>query len=331
MPSIEESAGTTPLADSLQAGIANISYNGEIIFTPYLRLILPLDQFAFWVRADLLSESAAYNTGAYNRFLYNQGPRVEDRATPLRVKGSLHISTDLVQAEDETIGNNHVIFTCTQSVRDLDEINPNMMYIGEFQGERFTFSKQGNFFGPANVWHYRGDAINGPMRAQVIDNPAAFDAVNVITSNSLAIWLTLDAIMPIYPSFLVPANIVPPYAAVHIDPARTEAIQSAPSFDLDGNHFQLVKDTVKFTIYGLRNFNALDFQDYIFQYSLDTDNIGIMNTPVIRDEKRTDAELMVIAMKKTFELEVNYYQARINNIARQYIRRCIPSYIIMDL
>jgi hypothetical protein len=50
--------------------------------------------------------------------------------------------------------------------------------------------------------------------------------------------------------------------------------------------------------------------------------------PVIRDEKRTQTELGVIAMKKTFDIEVNYYQTRINNLARQFIQSAIPTFIV---
>ena len=81
-------------------------------------------------------------------------------------------------------------------------------------------------------------------------------------------------------------------------------------------------------MYGLGNNQAMDFQDYVFQYSLNTDVIGVMNMPVIRDEKRTQSELSVIAMKKSIEIEVSYYQARVNTIARQFIKSAIPTYMV---
>ena len=68
--------------------------------------------------------------------------------------------------------------------------------------------------------------------------------------------------------------------------------------------------------------------DTVNQYSLDTDSIGIMNMPIVRDEKRPQSELQVIAMKKTIEFDVSYYQTRINDIARQLIESCIVEYSV---
>lgn len=334
MPSVAESeTAGTPLNAALEAGLDALSLDQQITFFPYVRLVLPLDGFVFYVRAELLSATALANAGVANAIEPNQlnGSFGGNPLPSITAGGSLHFSTDLLQEVDQTLANNHIIFSAKEPVRELDDVNPNILYIGQFQGKQFAFKMQGQFYAQAEIWHYRGDAINGAMAAQIIDNPETFDSINVVTSNSLAIWLTLNRIMPIYPSFLVPANIPAPYAAVDIDPARTEAIQASPNFDLRGNHYQLVKDHVKITIYGLRNFNALDFQDYVFQYSLDTDNIGIMGSPVMRDEKRTQPELAAIAMKKSFELDVSYYQTRIHDIARQFIRSCVPTYYIVDL
>ena len=58
------------------------------------------------------------------------------------------------------------------------------------------------------------------------------------------------------------------------------------------------------------------FQDYLFQYSLDTDNIGIMNMPIIKDEKRTQKEIGVIAQKKSMvamQVEENEQGKVVNN------------------
>jgi len=88
---------------------------------------------------------------------------------------------------------------------------------------------------------------------------------------------------------------------------------------LNSSHYQLVKETVKISIFGTRNFNALEFQDYVFQYSLDTDNIGILNMPVIQDEKVTQSEFGILAQKKVITFEISYYQTNVRNIARQLI------------
>jgi hypothetical protein len=329
MPSVAESeiAGT-PLNSVLDAGLMMLSANQTIEFIPYARLVLPMDGFVFWVRADLLSPSALFNSGAFNEVTYDLPRTASGAPASISVKGSLHVSVDLTQSEDETLALNHVIFTTSEQIRALDEINPEELFIGQFRGIQFAFSRQGNFYEQAGLYHYVGDAINGAMAAQIINDLNTFDTHNRVVSNSLPLWLTLNSLMPVYPSFLVPPNILAPYAAVHIEPSSTQAIQSAPYISGTGTHTQLVQERVKFTLYGVRNDAALDFQDMIFQYSLDTDSIGIMNTPVIRDEKRGQRELSAIAMKKTFELDVNYYQSRVQDISRQFILSAIPKIYI---
>lgn len=329
MPSVAESENAgTPLNAALDAGLVTLSADQTIEFIPYARLVLPMDGFIFWVRADLLSPSALYNSGAFNEVTYNLPRAANGAPVSIGVKGSLHVSVDLKQSEDETLAFNHVLFTTSEQIRALDEINPTELFIGQFQGKQFAFSRQGNYYEQSGLYHYLGDAINGAMAAQIIDDVNTFDTQSRVVSNSLPLWLTLNTVMPVYPSFLVPPNVLAPYAAVHIDPDSTQAIQSAPLIDRVGTHTQLVQERVKFTIYGLRNDAALDFQDMIFQYSLDTDSIGIMNMPVIRDEKRTQPEIAAIAIKKTFELDVNYYQSRVQDITRQFILSAIPKIYI---
>jgi hypothetical protein len=154
------------------------------------------------------------------------------------------------------------------------------------------------------------------MYPQIIDDPLTLNT-DPIATNSLPIWLSLTQVMPIYPSFLVPTNLHPPYATVHI--AETDGIQSAPYIDNTSTHWQLVKDKVKVTIYGKRNNDALDFQDYIFQQSLNSENFGIQNIPIIKDEQRIQSELGILAIKKVIEFDINYYQSRALDIARQLI------------
>ena len=88
---------------------------------------------------------------------------------------------------------------------------------------------------------------------------------------------------------------------------------------------QLVSDTVKITIYGIRNNEAINFANYVFQYSMNTDNIGIMNMPVIRDEKLTQTEFGIIAMKKVIIFKVSYYQNTVNNVVQKYITSAFMS------
>lgn len=293
MPTINETELTqaTPLQASLDAGIDIISNYQTIIFTQYDMLILPADKFIFWVKSDKTMD----------------------------IKGSFHFSGRQDQNEDETLGISHCIFTSEAEINAFTDIAPKTMWIGEFNGIKFAFNNKKNFYQQASLWHYAGDAIYAAMESQFISDATGFDEITPIVSNSLSIWLSLSSYFDMYPSFAIPSNITPPYASVHIEPSGTNAIQSVPLISFNSSHSQLVSDDVKITIYGERNTSALDFQDYVFDYMLKTDNMGLMDTPVIRDEKRIQSEYDIIAMKKTFSLKVSYYQTRANDIARQLI------------
>lgn len=292
MPSVAETAGAPgQMAAGLAEGVETLSANQQIEFTQYNQVVLPLDGYVFYVNAGNV----------------------------VTATGSLHKSINVQQNVDETIDINQVVFTSITKVDAFNEIAPTSLLIGEYGGVRFSFSRQGKFYEQAQLFHYVGDAIYPAMESQIIDDPASLDTTELIVSNSLPAWLSLNQFMPMYPSFLVPANVVPPYAAVHIEPSDTEALQAFPSLDSEGSHFQLASDKVKIVIYGLTNNECLDFQDYVNTYSLNTDNIGMRNMPIMRDEKRTQSELSVIAMKKSIEYQVSYYQTRINDVARQLI------------
>lgn len=279
------------MAAGLAEGVKTLSANQQVVFTQYQQVVLPLDGYVFYV-----------NTGA-----------------TITATGSLHKAINSQQNEDETISINAVVFTSLTQVDEFNDVAPTTLLVGEWGGVRFSFNRQGKFYEQAQLYHYTGDAIYPALESQIIDDPASFDQSELIVSNSLPAWLSLTKYMPMYPSFLVPANVVPPYAAVHIEPSDTEALQAFPSFDSEGSHFQLTSDTVKIIIYGLTNNECLDFQDYVNTYSLNTDNIGVQNMPVMRDEKRTQSEISAIAMKKSIEYQVSYYQTRINDVARQLI------------
>jgi hypothetical protein len=216
--SLSESLGDTPLNASLRAGINTLSASQTITFTKYVRLVLPMDGFVFWVKANLLSPSAIFNASKFNTSTINQAQATITSAPTVEVQGSFHYSTDQKQLEDETPAINRVIFTTSSEIQDFEQIGSNVMFIGEFQGIRFGFTRHGRYYAQANLFHYSGDAIYPAMESQIIDDVTSLDTRNVVVSNSLPIWLGLNEIMPMYPSFLVDANLPPPYAAVHIDP-----------------------------------------------------------------------------------------------------------------
>lgn len=325
MASVFETSGAKDqMAAGLAQGIETISLNQEVTFTLYVKIVLPLDGYVFWVNSSLLTDSAILNASQYNKLLYDNYP-VEVPKRQLKAQGSFHVSKEMHQLEDRTTVYNHVIFTSLQPIQDFNLVNPYFLYIANYQGYRYAFSRQENFYRQADLYHYRGDTVYSIMKTQVIETMTGFDTENVIVSNSLPIWLGLSQFFPMYPSYLVAQNISPLYASVDIDPRQTTALQSFPLITQNSSHYQLVKDTVRISIFGTRNYNALEFVDYVFQYSLNTDNIGMLNMPVIQDEKVTQPELGVIAMKKTITFEVSYYQQNIRNVARQLIEHALIS------
>lgn len=337
----ESSAAKTPLGSDLAAGVEAISLNQTIQFTLYKRLVLPLDGYVFWVRASLYGPSALPDKALIGRVGPNQPPSVSSAARTFVAKGSLHYSTDTRQEESENYAANRVVFTAEELVNPLNETAPNTLWIGEWEGLRFAFSSRGPYYRQADLHHYVGFAVYSDMATQIIDDPSGFDSRNVVVSNSLPAWLALNGYNPgygfgnpslvLYPSFLTPSNLEPPYAAVHIPPEATRTLAMAPRIDSrTSTHSQLCADLVRITLWGTRNFSALDFVDCVNQYSSDFGAIGMMNSPVVRDEKRTQTELGTLAMKKTVEFEVSYLQSRINDVAMQAIQRATAAFSVGD-
>lgn len=328
MPTVEESAGVQQgsLSGALAAGVETLSENQTVLFVKYIRVILPLDGYAFWVKADLLSQSALANVAEYNAFLFNQPLTVVTAAPRFEAQGSLHYSSEVVQDLDEGYTANKVLFTSLHRIVDLDAVSPMVMYVAHVENFKYAFTRRGLYYKQSGLHHYEGDTINAVLENQLINSAAEFDTTNIVVSNSLPIWLSLNKFFPVFPSDLVPFNFPPPYAAVNVE--ETTALQAAPYIDQNSNHWQLVSDRVSISIFGTRNFNALDYLDYVFEQSLNTEIFGLMNSPVLTDEKRKQDELNIIAQKKTVEFEISYYQVRVRELARQLILSAIPSFII---
>lgn len=339
MASVAESVGAkTPMGSDLAEGVETLDLEQEITFTRYVRLVLPLDGFVFWVRANLVTLSALLNHALCNRVAFNQAPRTINPETPtLNAKGSLHYATDVRQEAGETYAANRIVFTSEQPINDLSAIAPGTLWIGSFQGKRFAFSSRSSFYRQSDLFHYVGFAVYPDMMTQIIDDPAGFDTRGLVVSNSLPAWLALNSYFPpygfpnpgltFYPSYLVPENLEPPFVAVDIFAENTRALASAPTIDkTTGSHHQLSADIVKLTLWGTRNDTALDLLDCINQYSTDVRVIGVMNMPVPRDEKRTQSELNTIAMKKSIEIEVSYLQHCMRDLAVQYIKSAIVNF-----
>jgi hypothetical protein len=291
------------LNPALDDGLRQLSGQQQIQFRQYIRYVLPLDGYVFWL--------ATASTTVF---------------------GSLHIAAYESQNEDENLAINRVTFSTSQQVDVLNDIAPNAIWVAEYSGLKFAFSQRGPYYENAGIYHYGGEAVYPAMQSQLVDVGSQLSPSMLIVSNSLPAWLTIATYDPVwlvpanpavtlYPSMAVPANLRPPYGSVHIFPEGTEAIQSVPILDQGtASHQQAATDRVRVTLYGLTNSQASDWFDTALAYMRDQNVIGLMNSPTLRDEKRGQVGLDILAMKKTAEFNVSYNQTRINDVALQLIK-----------
>ncbi len=305
--------GNSSMAAALSAGLDTIDQKQSVAFTLYVKQTLPLDGFVFWLKADQVVNPPAWLT---------KMPLV------LTVEGSLHHATVNTQSEDENFATQRLIFTAKDPVSSLSAMAPNTLYMAEVDGYKYAFSARSNWYRQADLYHYSGDAVYPALADMIIDDIADLDLENRVVSDSMPIWLMFThARTPafpnaweLYPAYLLPDNLAPPYAAVNIDERATKPIGAGRFYDTAGNRFQLVTDTVEVSFYGVRNDQILDWIDAVIQYGLDNSTVfGVMNSPVVGDMKRTQVEISTIAQKKTVTFKVCYYQTRLEAIARRYI------------
>ena len=311
MPSLDELAEATgsQLSGVLQSAVETISSGQEISFRLYVRQVLPIDGFVYWVNAAIIApqELARMNITA-----------------PLTatIKGSLHRQVVTEQSESLSRDVNNIIFTPIEKADDFNVEDPNAIYLGEYEGTQFTFSRMESRYTQSGIYHYRGMAILPTMRSQIIDSPDDISDEQII-SNSTPIWLALKQFATVYPSFLVPSNLRPPYIAA--DVRSTTPLQVAPLV-YNGVRYQLAQDSVRVTLYGFSNQNALDFVDFVVEEALDGDKFGVTNVPIVSDAKSNQVEINALAKKKTVDFDVNYYQVTTREISRQLIKEVIFNY-----
>jgi hypothetical protein len=316
MAQISEAGNQSQISGALRDGLAALDLGQTVTFQQYSRTVLPLDGYVFW------------------------SPTVQ-----LTANGSLHYAQDQVQDETETYGMAAVTFTSEIPVAEFGQVGTNAIFVGSLGGFRYAFSQQQGFYSQAGLWHYFGHSIAPAMASQLLDSPGVIDTAQPVVSNSLPLWLALNNYTPtygvgggafsnpltptnyniLYPAFLSAPDIVPPYGTVHIE--STRALQSVPYLDANRSHVQLVADRVRVTLYGLQNNAALDFLDCVMQYTTDTENFGLMNTPVVSDGHRHQVELGALAMQKVIDFEVSYYQVRAAQVARQLILSAVPTFV----
>lgn len=324
MTSITEASANinSQISSVLGAGVNQLSMDDTVTFTLYRKFTMPFDGFIFWIKSDILSNSSMPNCSPPNSFYINQPQNIKTQAPSITVKGSFHYSIDRSQDIDETVDKNHITFTSLIDIDDFDIKKDSSLWIGEYNDLRFSFSKRLNLYSSANIYHYIGDAIYPALESQIVDDVRFFDSYNVVVSNSLPIWLSIITNWPIYAANRIPENIIPPYIAVNINEETQEALQELPYIDYKGSQWQLVRERVEFIIYGMRNFNVLDFQQYLQLMAIGINPLfGITNSPIPKEKIRTQPEISATAMKKTLEVWVNYYQQTARDLALKTIKK----------
>lgn len=349
----EASAAPSLLGGPLASGVRLISSNQEVTFELYARVVLPVDGYVFWVRATALSDSAVINASPLNSYTPNQ-PQISVLPVSFKAQGSLHYATDVRQEEVANYSINRVVFTALESVQNLNDVGGDLLYIATFDlpeptdsddpanvtPVRFAFNTRGSYYKQANLWHYRGDAIYSFMTTQVIDDPRLLLNKQVV-SNSLPAWLAFNQYAPawpvpvirprvtLYPSYLVPDNLEPPYGVVHI--SSTDSNQTQPFLDSRTSQWSGAEDEIMVTLYGTGNDVAESLLYALLQYSYDTERFGLMNMPVVRDDKQTQSELSVIAQRKSIAFRVSYNQTSMRDVARQLIESCVPTIYVDNI
>lgn len=280
----------------LNTGLTVIDQSQEIEFVYYYRVVLPFDKYVFWVK--------------------------NPNKAPITVAGSLHYFTDQKQELDKTMAYQNVIFTTPTQVADFGSLQPHEMLFGQYQDIQFSFSSHSNRYEQANLWHYVGQAVYPEMRTQILDTIEEL-CPSPVVSNSLPIWIALSDYAPVFPSFLVPENIQPPYIVCDIQEKDTFALQPI-AWQHEGQTYQLMRDKVRLISYGLINRDVQNFVQYILNASL-KGTFGIMQDGItVKDGKRIQSEMNVLAQQKFIDLEVSYNQSAVYDMAVQYIKRVLP-------
>jgi len=318
MPTVAEAASNSKnstLAAELAQGVNLLSGSQTVTFTPYVKKTMPLDGFVFWVNYSLIPNSTL---------------------TMKTIPGSLHYFTEMNQDESSTLSFNTMIFTALAPCDIFNQIDPQILYIASYNGIRFAFSSTRKFYQQADLYHYNGVAITAGDDPQIIDTLEDLNSLKLIVSNSLPVWLALPTYVPpypgftcpiakIFPSMLVPENTNPPYASIHIE--ETTALASAAFLGRRLTSSQLSKDKIRITTYGVNNETIITFLNFVLQYSYDWNYIGLMNMPIILDEKQIAAETQTLSQKKTIEFEVSYLQGTVRDIYRQFIKHAIVNVV----
>lgn len=303
----------TVFNDSLLA----IPYNEPVTFRRYIRLVLPVDGFIFWIRQSLIN----LQSPALNGMALNELPDLTALDDSLTVTGSLWYAANNQQENTQIHTVNNVFFTSSKKLDDFQDLGESQIWIGEIDGVRFSFNRAGNFFQKAGVWSYQGDSINPIMASQIIDNLADLKDEKIV-NDSLPLFLSNNFGYRVYPAFRGSQNLKPPF--ISIDVMETKPLQQRQSEESTERR-QWCLDTVKATCYGLSNNAVLDYMNSMIELGLTAVDFGISNSLTAKKIDIPQSELNITANAKEVTFEVNYYQTRAHNIAQKLIESALCS------
>jgi hypothetical protein len=253
--------------------------------------------------------------------------------------------------------------TAEEPITAFNAIAPNTMWVGAWpissqQNLQIAFAHRANYYKQADLWHYFGLAVLPAMSAQLVQSQADLPE-GPIASNSLPIWISQNTwqngttvlTVPVYPSYAVPDNVVPPYIVAHIEPSSTASFGNMPAYQYPGTLIpdtglsplyevadsQLCHDDVRLILYGFNNQMARAYLNSLITYSLvgygETPTFGWgSDFPVPQDEKRTQVEIAALAMKKSLSFRANYYQGCADAIAYRLILEALdPTITVVQI
>ena len=172
----------TTLNAALSDGIDTLSRDEVVVFQRYVRIVLPLDGFVFWVKPDASPASSKLNDSQLDVVVLDgtESGEVAQKKCPFAVRGSLHYAEDKRQSEDETVSVATVVLTTTFNVQQLSRVSPTELWIGTLPtGQRYAFSRRGPLYGAAGLFHYVGEALYPALASQIIDSSYLFAVIFV--------------------------------------------------------------------------------------------------------------------------------------------------------
>lgn len=296
------------LEDTLFEGYQKVSGQQQITFTRYVEKILPIDGWRFWVKAELLQNE----------------PAPFSQVIPC----SVHQSVNQTQEATKTNAITSIILTTNQEIENLKEIGQTALLIGEYKGSKFSFNVQSAFYDNANLKHYSGDAVYTENLDNFIDDIDNLDLENGIVTNSIPLFLTLNDIVQIYPAFLVPTNLKPPYATIEVKESKGIAAGATYNEFEDSRLAQW--DRIELNIYGLRKKQLSDFLKYLETKQLETHAFGLYWLPSIQNQNIPQSEVNVLTNKKVLTFDVNYVIEDVRNNATAFIESIFVGFFIKE-